>query len=219
MAEVLLSYKRVYQTFSGSIDGAPFTELTFAEMMRKARDAIAILEAPTLRILRTDRPGLASVIMEPAVQELLLLDLDEYVRIHSPPSRRVVVRGEPRIHPAKGVTPLLRAGFDTLAAALGDTVYLRLRSARVESPLTGRWERTGAVGTQLGVTLPLVFTTNDYSQGWALVPVEVLLKLEQPLFYLPRPWNVHGGWIQKGQLEELYREYAEGKAQCLLEMR
>lgn len=220
MTSLLLSYRRVGEHFEGTLGIERFAHQTFSEMMLLASSRVVREGITTLNLRRTDRPGLAVVTMEPQLLELLASTPAEYIRLHSPPDRHVVVRGTPAPRPSQGATPLLRAGHDTLAAAFGDKVYLRVRSGRVESPDTGRWDRLPAVEVRMGLPAPLevVYTDTESMSGWALIDIELLLKHSQPLFYLPRVWNPHAGWIQRSQLQELYDAYQKEKSACLSEV-
>jgi len=217
MTALLLSYQRVGEYFEGTVGDTPFERHSFSDMMLMVSARIIREGVSQLNLQRTDRAGLAMVTMEPAMFELLTSDPAEYVRLHSPPARRVVVRGAPS-RASKGTVPLLRVGHDTLAAAFGDVIYLRIRSGRVESPDTGRWDRLAVVEARMNLREPLtvVYTDEESMSGWALVSTAALLEHTQPIFYLPRAWNPHGGWIQSSQLREMYDKYQKEKIQCLL---
>ena len=220
MTTLLLSYKRVGELFRGDLGGEVFEDLSFADMMLMASVRIVRDKVSVFSLRRTECAGLSPVTMEPNMLELLTSDPAEYIRLHSPPARRVLVKGAAAIRPARGVVPLLRAGYDTLAAAFGDMVYLRIQSGRVESPDTGRWDRVATAERRMGLpgAFEVQYVDATLMSGWALLRVDVLLTHRQPLFYIPRAWNPYPGWIQRSQLQELYDAYEKEKNRCLSEV-
>lgn len=92
----------------------------------------------------------------------------------------------------------LPAGYDTLAAAFGDDVYIRRRDDKYESPISGRWVQLGDIGVW----------TVGVNASWGCVAVANLLgSTDAQRFFLPRPWNRSGPWISREHLQKKYDDF------------
>lgn len=211
---VELTYRRVGLSYTGTIDGVEFLNKTFEEMMLLVHSRL--LECPDygLLISRTERPGLFPVQLEPELLQLLLTDPQQYIQRHTLPDRVADLRSPDRVsklaapyQPPRGG---LRSGHDTLADAFGDSVYLRMRSCRVENPCTGRW----CTVSELAETCGLKGRQLDLVAGWVVIATADLLRSNATRFYLPREWNKSGAWITKAQLQEMYDQFRKDRDQC-----
>lgn len=220
-SNVLLAYRREGVTFTGRVDDDKFIGLTYGEMMFLAQAALLKDPDSGLRLLRVEREDLLPVQLEPALLDLLRRDLPEYVCATTVPDRIVTLSPGRRIGKlaAAYVIPRggLRVGHDTLAAAFGACVYLRMRHARVEHPGTGRWVGQKDLETWLHSKDVDVISTRSEGDftGWAIVKTQALLDTGTVLLYLPRDWNTHGKWITRDQLQVMYDKYKKEVDQCL----
>lgn len=214
-----LKYRRVQQGYTGMLEGTEFTGLSFADMMMLVRDKLLAFPGCGLLILRTERPGLFPVHLEPSLLKQLIEEPAKYIAANSIPDRTVDIQGTGRIsklaepyHVPRGG---LRNGHDTLAEAFGDFIYLRLRDSKVEHPCTGRWEPVSKVQAALGIAARRVYPTDEGKGfGWLIVCTLDLLKVDTIRFYLPREWNKGGPWISKTLLQAAYEKFRKELSQC-----
>lgn len=215
--DVILAYRRFGTTFTGSVDGKEFSDLTYADMMLLAQTALLGNPGAELRIQRLERDDLLPVQLEPALLALLKSDLAGYLKATTIPDRTITLNPARRLSKlaAPHVVPRggLRVGHDTLAAAFGERVYLRVRHAKVEHPATGRWVEYSEFEGWIGTTDTTVVGLSD-DMGWLVVKVQALLNTGAVIFYLPRDWNTYGKWITLDQLQEMYDEYKKAALRC-----
>lgn len=228
LTDILLKYKRVGEAYDGiffvnGVVSYAFKGLTFSAKMRYLHNFLVELPNDTVvKLARSESPNMLPIFMEQNMVDLLRTDPAAYIQAHTIPHRTIDLRkndrtsklAEKHVVPA----PTVRAGHDTLAAALGDVVYLNYRNHRVENPFTGRW-----------CTLAELEKTNDVEVleliaqeglGWVTVHMEQLLKLDGNTngYYLPREWNERGPWISKQALCLKYKQYKEDRDKCLAAM-
>lgn len=229
--DVTLSYKRVGETYEGSI-AVPhdatfiFEGYNFAQMMTVTHRLLKQLAATGLLVVRTDRDGLLPARLEPALLQLLLDDPVAYIKANTVPDRVVDLRGLQVRRTSKlaamgeQVVPKstgLRHGLDTLADAFGESLYTKAKaittggSWRYEHPATGRWSDLQTVEHWLKSHATEVQAVDD-SRGWLLISAELLLKTGAERFYYPREWNDFGSWITKEQLRTKLEQFRKDKA-------
>lgn len=222
MDNVLLTYSRIGLAYTGDVDGEAFTDESYAQMMTRAHRHLLAKPEAGLTLHWTGRAHTLPVQLEPALLKLLREDPTAYIRANSLPHRSVNLRTARKVAPTMQPLPSagLRAGHDTLAAALGDRVYLRLHQGRVEHPGTGRWVDISELTAWLPDCDPVeVALGTEHGRGWITISTAALLRSDTVLFYLPRDWNTYGSWITKDQLTDLYNKYMEDKAKCLSEIK
>ena len=131
------------------------------------------------------------------------------------PDRVVVIRDEQRRRASSPPTGLIRAGHDTLAAALGERTYIRQNEDKFECPSCGRWCRifTPVLFCSLG-DCKYTLEKKLAGQSWITVSTEELLAKNFDRYYLPREWNPSRGWITHAELKEMYEQYIKEKNEC-----
>jgi hypothetical protein len=143
---------------------------------------------------------------------MLHADPVSVIRSMNPAPYKVLLR---RADPS--TTSPLRVGYDSIAATLGDEVYLRRRADQAECPICGRWAdlrpvpalvvllcRSAACGSK--------FTITAKSDRWVSVAVSLLLKpTDVEKYFLPREWNKSGPWITREDLEKKYQDWLKIK--------
>jgi hypothetical protein len=128
------------------------------------------------------------------------------------------------------------AGYDTLAEAFGEELYLQMTNGRVEDPETGEWLQLG-YGPRFGWRIrrndskPAAWIriepVDDAPEGtgfaervayarWAKVSIHTLLEQKFERYYLSRAWNEDGPWISHDNLKRRLEQYLADreKAQC-----
>lgn len=228
MAEVLLSYRRVGEGYTGALCGVEFHDVSYASMMMAT--SLRLQEDPDAHLIlqRTDRPNLMPASLSPAQLLLLREDPLRYIKQTSASDVVIDLRGSKQGHPARiPRSGGLRTGHDTLAAAVGSRVYLRLRgtdsACRVEHVGTGRWVALSDFLREFSAlsshhhAWDLHFITD--TSGWLSVSTELLLGFDLDRFYLPREWNPNGNWITKAELQALYERFKKEKDECHSEMK
>lgn len=200
-----------------------FDSLNFREMMLEVYRWLQLVPTAGLLIQRMERPGLMPVQLAPDMLELLREDPVRYIEMHSIPPRTIDLRtGTKRLSAlAAGErsdipkTTGLRAGVDTMAAAFGETIYLKMRDKLVEHPATGRWVSFREIEQFLGSHNAEIVFPGERRTGWITVPLKELLATTTAKFYLPREWNTYGSWITKEQLTEMYEHFIDEKGVLL----
>ena len=231
--ELILRYKRVGEAFHGEImskDEAGseficklFNDKSFTWMM--ARYAEALVDHPDAKAImeRTDREGLNPFVLDDATTQLLRTDPVAAIRAMNLEPRTVIVRDE--IKPQDSVKLRLRAGYDTLADAFGDELYLKVKDGKIECPFCGRWRTahlTRVPSATLGEETIYAFRCEDSfafnlvaevrGDKWAATDTEVLLRLyRRDRYFLPRAWNTQGQWITHEALTQKYEQYVKEK--------
>lgn len=210
---VRLSYRRRPRkdTFDGYIempnDKLAFKDRSFESMMGMVSDIL--IEMPDCRLLMKRDEAPYPMSLPAGIEDLLRKDFVKAMAALTVPPRRVVVTPEKMV-----ITTVLKSGIATLAEALGETVYVKLRNKssldqQIESPLTGRWV------SSYQFPLPIASTDVSKSGMWATVRVEDLLATSNTRFYLPRGWNPSAGWIDRDSLKDMYDTYLREKQECI----
>jgi hypothetical protein len=202
------------ETFTGSVRREGVTDITFAgatfnQILEFASDALK--RAPECRLVMKREEAPYPMVMPTGFDELLRTDLPAAIEALTVLPRQVQVG----VHKQRVYTGL-RHGFDTLADALGDEVYIRMRMAaagvEVEDPLTGRWKSMLARDSATSVCGNLIVSLA--SRGWVAVNTEHLLAQSAGRYYLPRRWNPSESWITHDLLTYMYDVYRKEKAEC-----
>lgn len=155
---------------------------------------------------RTDREGLSPVELTREECAELRVDPVAFAKARSPGPVVVHVRDE--VKPTDSVKFIVRAGHDTLADALGDELYIRIKDGKLESPFDGRWKEE---------LYPWI-SPNKMSENWAAIPTKTLLSVGEKQginrYYFPRMWNEPGPWISHENLKKKYDEFTKEREQC-----
>lgn len=189
---------------------------TFNRMFAKVANNLNEHRLERTVIQRTDRDGLLPVLLEKDTTQLLRTDPVEALRVLNWGSTTSNVVDLTAVRAKKEAqanrTPLFRAGHDTLADSLGDTVYCRVRAeGGIECPfcgLTGHFEKPMFVCSRCKRTATCAVVP---SGEWALFSVDELLQKDVVRLYLPRGWNPSRGWIGKEVLRVLYEDWLNEK--------
>lgn len=200
MTEVLLRYQRTdVDRCSGVIirdaeELERFSSLPFSKMMGSLSSVLRCIEAPVVRIQRTDRQGLVPMRLDDLTVELLRTDPVLCIRLMHYESKPAPVKAN----------PVFRSGYDTLADAVGEQVYLgRDGSGAVECPGCANWVAfTPSFNCPCGLLLQLHST-----EHWAYANTQDLIAARLPRYYLPRAWNQKGLWISWADLSALYNQW------------
>lgn len=226
--DLVLVYRRLNLAYDGFVktpeteeSRVVFEQCDFHKMMWMVHDLLLHYPDSGLQIQRSESANLMPIHLQADMLELLRTDPSRYIQMHSIPPRTVDLRSSPKRKSALSeatnyVMPRtigLRAGCDTLAAAFGETIYLRMRQARVEHPATGRWVRLHEIEEFIGSqhNIEVVITKEAAEVGWVTIRLIELLATKADRFYLPREWNVSGPWITREQLNELHQQFLEEK--------
>jgi hypothetical protein len=232
MDDLVLQYRRVGQYSTGFIlrrtdKGESrifsFENLDFAPMMSRFAELVGYLKKARPIIERTDRKNTPPLVMvlDEATVELLRVDPQAAIRSmtvdrHEPSP--VVPSAALAPTSAKPLLPILQAGYDALADAFGEMVFIRVddRTRRGECPFCGRWGAiTDDLLTCLWQSCHIVHVpTKLHNARWASVLVEDLLVLGGHRFYLPRKWN-NKAWITYAELETKYKQFIKERDACL----
>ncbi len=204
-----------------TVSSSPFMDLVYKKMMTRLSNVMNGYPDMPVKLERLDIPGFSQMLSD---KERLTLRTDPtaFINATTIPPITVVVRDK-----ASTVPPRLLAGYDTLAGAFGEKVYLRRRDQggvdQVEGPISGRWKKLTVVANSFGSFVddgieisgefrPLSCTPER--TPWLVVRVDDLLATGASRFYLPREWN-YPGWITrqdlKKKLEDFLREKAEAE--------
>lgn len=182
-------------------EGQRVTAVTFVDLLyRKVLGMVSSMlqEYPDdpVVFLRTDRSGLQPIQLGEATRVLLRDDPVQAIRsmdVQGAPS----VQGDeqPVVLPPG---PVLRAGFDTLADAFGERVFLRMQKGRIEDPLTGQWRQL-AFGPKIGWRIR---GKNNDSASWMPIQLE-----DVPALYV-------SGDAEEGELAERMQSWSASLAAC-----
>lgn len=230
MKELVLEYKRVNvdrstgrvvlkedgveQTPWLVFDSVDFPTMlrAYARLLKGNEEAVAIWQ-------RTDRPGLLPYTLDPQVSALLVTDIEAAIASMSPDVQSPSYKLQ-NIQAAREVPAGLRAGFDTLADAFGDKLYVRLRdNGELECPCCGMWGSSHRDGTFIcqkacanrHMSTPLEVAL---SGRWAGFSAQQLLSGGSSKFYFPRAWNDGASWISHEKLQTKLDEYNKEKSGC-----
>lgn len=140
-----------------------FVGLRFHQMMVRVSRALREHPEAAVVIRRTDRKGLQPVQLGEETRVMLRDDPVQAIRLMNVQPGQQVRGDEPGVG-----QPTLRAAYDTLAAAFGERVYLRMRQGTVEDPLTGKWRQL-AYGPKVGWRIR---GENNKSGTWVPIRLE-----------------------------------------------
>jgi len=222
-AQIVLAYRRVKDRSTGHIAVEPgsvqletFENEEFHRMLSGLARAVAAHPDHAVIFVRLDHPHLQPFALDPATVELFRTD--PVAAIHS------MSYVTPALAPKVAMTPVatLRAGWDTMADALGDTVFFKIDRGGVACPGCGQWGMlVKAAGETTQASLrcrycpphvpPMVL---GLTERWAFMATPQLFLLPLAKFYLPLAWN-EGGWITRQALDDKYKAFqAEKEIQC-----
>jgi len=187
-----------------------FSNLGFIDMMLGFADLLHTQPEAEAWMLRTERPGLSPLELDPATTQLLREDPMKAIQPMIPPPVRVFVRDE--VRPESTIKVRVRGGYDTLADAFGDEMYLRHKDGKTECFGCGRWHPTDKSVVCYG-------EVNEMIEGavvgnWFVVNTARLISLCCERYFLPRAWNESGPWISHEDLQKKYDEYLKEKEAC-----
>lgn len=241
---IVLSYRRSKgELSSGAIIYWPseseaealhhFEDATYKYMLSLL--SVALRDRPGTRaaIQRTDRPGLAPMLLSAEESDLFRHDPAAAIQARTVPPQVVHIGvDKPNTEPApppssfENMAVPLTAGYDIRANFFGELVFVRAREisqgAVIECPYCGHWVAEGKGPERQAGLLPAFdcqdcgghTRVEDLQERWAGVPVKWLLG-EGPAFergyFLPREWNKNGNWISKEELQKMYSRYLEEK--------
>jgi len=229
MKELVLEYKRVnVDRSTGRVvlkeDGSErspwlaFDSVDFPTMLRAYARLLKDNEEAVAIWQRTDRPGLLPYTLDPQVADLFRTDIEAAIVSMSPDVRSPSYKLQ-SIQAAREVPAGLRAGFDTLADAFGDKLYVRFRdNSEIECPCCGMWGSSHRDDTFIcqkacanrQVRAFLV----EPSGRWAGFSAQHLLDSGSSKFYFPRAWNDGASWISREKLQMKLDEYNKEKSEC-----
>lgn len=161
--------------------------------------------------------------IEPALCHLLREDPVSFIRALSPPRRYVSLRdpvptSDRLVVEQKAIRQRpIRAGYETLADAFGETIYISVRVDIAECPGCGRWSayvHRDRVTCRCGFSVGGVFI--DAQAMWFAVSADELLQAEDKngllvRFFLPQRWNERGAWITRDDLIRKLKTFKEEK--------
>lgn len=248
--KLILAHERSGHAYKGRVvlddetvtskDIFSFEDLSFVRMMgvfsRYAHDH----PHEDLYMRRTERPELKDFRLDERTAGLLRTDPATAIAMMSPEHHvsekisKKIQEGKAKVQDS--VKFQLRAGYDSLADAFGDFVYLRLRphdedGMQCECPFTGEWRGFGAkaenpkqmllkTGRQSAhadwLPVEIVGGSEKENPKWARVKTEVLVlhSLNGVLphrFFIPRKWNKSSPWITRSSFGYLYSQYKKEK--------
>jgi hypothetical protein len=215
VARLILAYQRIRNGYNGRLlhthVGTPlctFMQADFAHLIEETALALKRhTEVTSVAFERTERAGIPIYVLTDEELDELRENPKAFAEKRSPEAIRVVVRDA--TVPSKKF--VVRAGYDTLADAFGDDVYIRRVEDKVECPCCGRWAAattTSLLCSCMQVTsLPL----SQCLDRWAVAPLEHLLIQRRERYYLPRAWNTSGPWISHKDLTQKLLDYRNEK--------
>lgn len=230
MTAVAMTYQRAGDTYTYHLaymlenvlverrgEGKPFSSVIMA-----LSDALRLVPDGAVVLRRTDRPGLDEIKLDNQMRDLIRRDPEKYLEIVTEPDRIVVVGDRKAKRPVDPIVPYIRTGYDTLAEAFGDSVYVRLRDdGKIECPCCGRWSAhiedidtpytrpDGSVPKLLVCVCLLLAKMPVTSVSGSWVELNTILLATTAVFsryYLPRSWNPTG-WISRDELMQMYDSY------------
>jgi len=230
--DVLLEYRREENSSTGcivtQIEGSAvsiekFERITFRDLLtRLARTLAKTAGVPRVILRRTDCVNLFPYVLDRGTVELFRTDPVAAIHSMTFETPEAVVVKKPQNTPVEPAP--LRVGYDTLADAFGELVYVRTRATSIECPGCGMWGEVNVSRTGRGVfTCKRKCASNfrvtiSLTRLWAAVSVDALLDNEHMTrFFLPRSWNDGRSWISREELKTKYTAYtAEKEKACSL---
>lgn len=228
--DIFVDYLRVEQRSSGNIvvqkkgqtcSTEGFELVEFKDLLSLLARTISKTQVARVVLRRVDQPSLFPYVLDQPTVELFRSDPVAAIRSLSYEVPEVTIGKRPTQDYPVEVKPL-RVGYDTLADAFGDNVYVKTRATSIECPGCGMWGNVTVNRTGQGVFTCHRKCASDFrvvislSRLWAAVPVDSLLDNERtPRFFLPRAWNDGRPWITREELHDKYLAYkAEKEAAC-----
>ena len=225
MSDVVVAYSRHGERYYGTVllDGVGVwaaQECSFADIITAASRTLRQRPTANLIFRRLDRRDLNDLPIVERDRDVIRDNPDLYLEASGGFDRRVVVRERDEVTPVMpedtSASLMIRSGYDTLAEAFGDSVYVRLRDdGKVECPLCGRW--TASIQEAQPTTAdteeqrvlscfctPVGFFIEDVVGAWVEIETRTLLHTRATRFYLPRAWNDSGSWITFADLVDCY---------------
>lgn len=193
-------------TFAGEKEtqGQSFEGLHFSELLRRTQELLLQWNDRELVFIRSDRPELLPHRLADDLTALIVEDVDKAIEKMSHPDVRVVV-GRPAEQPS-----VIRAGTETLAAALGERVLCRWRDGRMECPGCGAWADTKHRSMSCAqCKMQLLFEPEDAQ--WVSISVSDLVGTHASKFFLPREWNGYKPWIERKELAQMLEQTLKAK--------
>lgn len=212
----------------------PFQGQSYAKVMGGfARLARENPEAKLFAMRLDQEPEPVLMPIDERMSDLLREDPVTYIRVTSPPARKVKLKledspakpnkitenihedlehGEPWMAPIPG-------GYDTVVESFGDEVFCRMSGSLVECPACGRWAATKLLeGGDVMVNCASCLFEDAFQvvatpdRTWAAIPTEALLQNEKGngvRFFIPRAWNKDGPWIKYEALKQRYETFCK----------
>jgi hypothetical protein len=230
---LLLSCRRVGDNYDGELVShndtlstvETFVGATYAKMMTLVHLALVRSDRKRrLYIHRPDSPMGATYELPPSFVDIIRQDPTLF--INSTSLDRAEVKKTKEVVRDSGC---FRTGYDTLADAFGESVYLGYHQAEhaVEGPLSGRWVVIGEEKLRTfwfeddGVSISAAWPGGQLLPGgtcrWATVKVEDLLATKRNRFFLPRMWNPKP-WISCDELASRLEKFRQDKASAEREL-
>ncbi len=198
------------------VTSQPFVGWTYKQIVKRIHELMKEHSITRVIFQRTEREDILPVELGERMLHLLKTD---------PLSAYRAMSYEPATSTTKDAP--VAAGYDTLAEAFGEDVYLKMANGRVEDPETGKWLTLG-YGDKFGwrirrednkpetwIKIDVVDEAPDGTgfaervafARWAKVRVEDLLEQGFERYYLPRTWNEEGSWITHDNLKARLEKY------------
>ncbi len=252
MDRILLAYERKGHTFDGYFDFTVDDEARESENCRDTFQDVPfrlimntlikeVRDDPDAKVLfmrLEQQPIPIAVELDPHLVDLIHKDPVMFLR-HMDPfeggSQRVQIgRMNLRKDSVKNVAPQpIPAGYDTLADAFGDFVYVRLKGSKTESVWDGRWYEWHHLPSYPDIPDGFISIPDDLykapgcckltqdpffvNEMWAKYSTKELLMVaerrKQDRLFLPRAWNKPGPWVRTEDLRKKYETFLKEKEQ------
>ncbi len=210
MADVVIAYSRQADRYTAVISVNAEEQwtrggITFEEMIVELSGYLKQLPDCQLIFRRMDGQYLRDYVAPEGERD----QIRNYPYVYAAEKHDVTVVVRDRPVTQERVKIQLRAGYDTLADAFGDNVYVRYRDdGCVECPCCGRWHAR-IEGEDLICRCHITVTPAKLCGSWVELPTFDLVYGAPGVarFYLPRAWNISGPWITREALAEKYRTF------------
>jgi len=245
---IVLNYRRNDTTYYGTLsvshdDGhtsvASFNDKTIAQMIREVHLALKANPHYTVVFSRGEARHFREYIVEESLRDLIREDPVAAIRELSPTPavmylrtrqkmaaqdlRKVDTLNSPEPSTVPAGSGLIRTGYDTIAEAFGEEIYIRKREGLVECPSCGRWQGTIRHYSPISVDMycPCQFLLpgkiierEGKTRGWFIVRTQALLSSCQERYFLPREWNPSEAWIKHEDLLKMFESYMKEKMEA-----
>jgi hypothetical protein len=209
--EIRLQYERIGERYSAVIflDEQRWwscANIDFEEMITDL-SRIMLRDGPDCRLVfrRTDGGRLVDYVVPDEERN----QIRDYPHVYAAEKHDVTVVVRERPVSQERVKIHIRAGYDTLADAFGDNVYVHHRDdGCVECPCCGRWHARIEDET-LVCRCNGSITSAKLCGSWVELPTFDLVFGVPGVarFYLPRAWNNSGPWISREALSAKYVKF------------